>query len=408
MATTQTPLRQQYYAIKQEHPQDILLFRVGDFYETFEEDAHKVSELLDIALTKRANGAASHVALAGFPYHALDTYAPKLVAAGLRVAICDQVEDPKEAKGLVKREVTQLLTPGLIPPSSKSYENHFLAALFLQKKEVGLALLDFSTGEFFLHQADMEAIKTYLQTYKPAECLFSTLQRTKIESLGLVQCPTHAQADWIYTPSTTEERLLRHFGLQTMKAFGVDALPIAQVAACGILQYLADTQHTQAAHIVRLQPLEDRAYMWMDGFTIRNLELVQPLFAGAKTLFDTLNITKMPMGARCLRRWLLHPLKQRTPIEERQSIVGHFVQNPSIAYASAEQLGTIGDFSPTDRAIGHPQDYAQGTVKDSPELTCRSAGHGGAEWRRTARFAGDCTGDGHLYCPYGKNILHLT
>ena len=217
MAKTETPLMQQYYAIKQDHADDILLFRVGDFYETFAEDAHKVSEILNIALTRRANGAASSVALAGFPHHAFETYVPKLVATGLRVAVCEQLEDPKQAQGVVKRGVTQLITPGLIEPqllggAVSVNKHHLLAALYLHKQDMGLALLDFSTGEFFVHQGSIASVRTQLSSYQPAECLFSVLQQSKMKGLNLVTCPTHAQADWIYTLQSAEERLLKYFG----------------------------------------------------------------------------------------------------------------------------------------------------------------------------------------------------
>ena len=331
-----TPVMQQYYRIKATYKDAILLFRIGDFYETFESDAKQISQLLDITLTRRANGAASEVALAGFPHHAYDNYVPKLVQSGCRVAICEQMEDPKQAKGIVKREVIRLLTPGLSGASETRVQNHMLGSLYAGKKQLGLALLDMSTGEFFVHEGDLKATKTLLNAYAPAEILYCRLQKSVLQEMALLnpRTATHAQEDWVYSESSAQERLLRHFGTHTLKGFAIDTPAHSTIAAGAIMQYLDYTKHIHTQHIVKIQRIHSSRHMWMDDFTVRNLELTEPLRSRGTSLFDTLNDTQTAMGGRCLRRWVLHPLKDIGAITERQKVVDILLKQP-------ESLGTI-------------------------------------------------------------------
>ena len=323
-----TPLMKQYNSIKAKYPDAMLLFRVGDFYETFGEDAVKSSKILGITLTKRSNGS-SNDALAGFPHHALDTYLPKLVRAGQRVAICDQLEDPKQTKKIVKRGVTELVTPGVSYNDTvlDHKRNNFLASLHFTKTNVGVAFLDISTGEFLLSQGHHEYIGKLLQSFSPSEVLVQKQFHKKcLEEFGSKLFITTLE-DWVYTFEFSQDKLLTHFGTLSLKGFGVDTLEVGTVAAGAILHYLSETHHHHIKHIVNLQRIEETNYVWMDRFTIRNLELFHSASEGATTLADVIDYTITPMGARLLRRWMAFPLKNKTDIEERHVAVDFFVNN---------------------------------------------------------------------------------
>lgn len=323
-----TPLMKQYNSIKAKYPDAMLLFRVGDFYETFGEDAVKSSKILGITLTKRSNGS-SNDALAGFPHHALDTYLPKLVRAGQRVAICDQLEDPKQTKKIVKRGVTELVTPGVSYNDTvlDHKRNNFLASLHFTKTNVGVAFLDISTGEFLLSQGHHEYIGKLLQSFSPSEVLVQKQFHKKcLEEFGSKLFITTLE-DWVYTFEFSQDKLLTHFGTLSLKGFGVDTLEVGTVAAGAILHYLSETHHHHIKHIVNLQRIEETNYVWMDRFTIRNLELFHSASEGATTLADVIDYTTTPMGARLLKRWMAFPLKNKIDIEERHVAVDFFVNN---------------------------------------------------------------------------------
>ena len=323
-----TPLMKQYNSIKAKYPDAMLLFRVGDFYETFGEDAVKSSKILGITLTKRSNGS-SNDALAGFPHHALDTYLPKLVRAGQRVAICDQLEDPKQTKKIVKRGVTELVTPGVSYNDTvlDHKRNNFLASLHFTKTNVGVAFLDISTGEFLLSQGHHEYIGKLLQSFSPSEVLVQKQFHKKcLEEFGSKLFITTLE-DWVYTFEFSQDKLLTHFGTLSLKGFGVDTLEVGTVAAGAILHYLSETHHHHIKHIVNLQRIEETNYVWMDRFTIRNLELFHSASEGATTLADVIDYTITPMGARLLKRWMAFPLKNKIDIEERHVAVDFFVNN---------------------------------------------------------------------------------
>ncbi len=318
-----TPLMQQHGAIKQKYPDAILLFRVGDFYETFGEDAVKASAVLGITLTKRNNGAASSLELAGFPHHSLDTYLHKLVKAGYRVAICDQLEDPKLAKGIVKRGVTEMVTPGLATHDKllEHNSNNFLAGIHFGDKSNGISFLDISTGEFFIAEGDIEYIDKLLQTFQPAEVIFQKgKQNFFVESFGK-KFYTYALDPWIFESRYAEESILKQFGTHSLKGFGVEDMENGIVAAGAILHYLRDTAHPNAQHIASIHRVNREEYLWMDQFTIRNLELVHAVSEGGKTLLSTIDQTVSPMGARLLRRWILMPLIDPIKINERLDTV---------------------------------------------------------------------------------------
>ncbi|MEC8610921.1 MAG: DNA mismatch repair protein MutS [Bacteroidota bacterium] len=318
----------QYNSIKAKYPDAMLLFRVGDFYETFGEDAVKSSKILGITLTKRSNGS-SNDALAGFPHHALDTYLPKLVRAGQRVAICDQLEDPKQTKKIVKRGVTELVTPGVSYNDTvlDHKRNNFLASLHFTKTNVGVAFLDISTGEFLLSQGHHEYIGKLLQSFSPSEVLVQKQFHKKcLEEFGSKLFITTLE-DWVYTFEFSQDKLLTHFGTLSLKGFGVDTLEVGTVAAGAILHYLSETHHHHIKHIVNLQRIEETNYVWMDRFTIRNLELFHSASEGATTLADVIDYTITPMGARLLKRWMAFPLKNKIDIEERHVAVDFFVNN---------------------------------------------------------------------------------
>ena len=341
----ETPLMKQYLEFKAMHPDAILLFRVGDFYETFLQDAVMASEILGITLTKRANGAAQSVELAGFPHHALDTYLPKLVRAGKRVAICDQLEDPKLAKKLVKRGITELVTPGVAVNDNTldHKENNFLAAVHFEKKMAGVAFLDISTGEFLTAQGTCEYVDKLLNGIMPKEVLFERTKRAEFEENFGSRFFTYELEDWIFTSEAAHDRLLKHFETKNLKGFGVENLKLGIVASGAILHYLDMTQHTQISHITHLSRIEEDKYVWLDQFTIRNLELYGTMHEGGKTLVNIIDRTITPMGARLLKRWVAFPLKDVKPIEERLNIVDEFFRSPDLKETLDVNMSVIGD-----------------------------------------------------------------
>ena len=350
-AKKETPLMKQYNAIKTKHPGALLLFRVGDFYETFGEDAIKTSKILDIVLTKRANGAASHIELAGFPHHALDTYLPKLVRAGERVAICDQLEDPKSVKGIVKRGVTELVTPGLsfndhvLDKSS----NNYLASVYLNGSDSGLAFLDLSTGEFFTSTGDIDYLDNLLQNFNPSEVIYSKSQRADFERPFKNKYNTYTLEDWVYFYDYGYEKLTAHFKTATLKGFGIDKLQSGIIASGAILYYLEETEHRDTGHITSISRIEEEKFVWLDKFTIRNLELVFPQQEGGIPLINILDHTVTPMGARLLKKWIIMPLKNKGPIEKRLTSVEALFDREELREEIIELLQPIGDL---ERLIG--------------------------------------------------------
>ncbi len=341
----ETPLMRQYYGIKAKHPDALLLFRVGDFYETFGEDAIKTAEILGIVLTRRANGAASYVELAGFPHHALDTYLPKLVRAGHRVAICDQLEDPKQAKKIVKRGVTELVTPG-IAFSDKVLdhkENNFLAALHFAENISGIALLDVSTGEFLTDQGTDEYIDKLLQSFRPSEVVVQKKHLKQVQHHFPGKYHISFLDDWVYTRDFADEILLKQFNTVSLKGFGVEALNEGIIAAGAVMQYLNETRHDRLSHINKISRIDERHYVWLDKFTIRNLEILDSVNEGATTLKDVLDHTISPMGSRLLKRWIILPLKDKPLINERHDVVSWFIEHEEESEIMASQLRQIGD-----------------------------------------------------------------
>ncbi len=341
----ETPMMKQFNEIKLQHPDAVLLFRCGDFYETFSDDAIKASEILGITLTRRANGKASSVELAGFPHHALDTYLPKLVRAGCRVAICDQLEDPKQAKTIVKRGVTEVVTPGVSYSDTTLHhkENTFLASVFFTKNSTGVAFLDISTGEFLVGQGTNEYVDKLLNSFSPKEVLFDrTMKKEFIAAFG-DKFFTYALEDWVFTPDTANERLLKHFETKSLKGFGVQDLSNGVVAAGSILHYLDLTYHQEIAHITQLIRIEEERFVWLDKFTVRNLELYGSIHEGGKTLIDVIDKTISPMGGRLMKRWVAFPLKDVKPIEERHSVVEYYFKNPELKLTLIQNITLIGD-----------------------------------------------------------------
>lgn len=341
----ETPLMKQYTEMKQKHPDAILLFRVGDFYETFSDDAIAASEILGITLTRRANGAAQYVELAGFPHHALDTYLPKLVRAGKRVAICEQLEDPKLTKKLVKRGITELVTPGVSINDNilDHRENNFLAAVNFEKQTCGVAFLDISTGEFLTAQGNADYIDKLLANFAPKEMLVERGNRQRIEQSFTAKYLTFELDDWIFTREAAMDRLLKQFETSSLKGFGIHSMPAAVIAAGAILHYLDITRHTQISHINRLSRIEEERYVRLDKFTVRNLELIDPIGEDGKSLLTVLDRTVSPMGARLLRRWILFPLKDPEAINQRLDVVEHFMRAPDTRDEIREHLERIGD-----------------------------------------------------------------
>jgi len=340
-----TPLMRQYNAIKSKYPDALLLFRVGDFYETFGEDAIRASKILGIVLTRRANGAATYVELAGFPHHALDTYLPKLVKSGLRVAICDQLEDPKLTKTIVKRGVTELVTPGVSYNDKilEQRENNFLASIHLDPKISGISFLDVSTGEFYLSQGSTEYIDKLIQTFHPSEVIIQKSKRQKFCELFGNKFYINTFEDWVFTADFATELLLKHFQTTSLKGFGVENMEQAVIAAGAALHYLAETQHDRTAHITKISRIEEDHYVWLDRFTIRNLELLHSPYEGAATLLSTLDHTASPMGSRLLKRWIILPLKDRLPIEERLDMVSYFLDHPETRELIRQNIQRTGD-----------------------------------------------------------------
>ncbi len=341
----ETPLMKQYNAIKAKYPDALLLFRVGDFYETFGEDAIKASAILGIVLTRRANGSASYVELAGFPHHSLDTYLPKLVRAGHRVAICDQLEDPKLTKTIVKRGVTELVTPGVSYNDKvlENKQNNFLASIHLQPKSSGVAFLDISTGEFFIAEGNNDYIDKLLQTFRPSEVIIQKSLRREFSALFGDKFYINTFEDWVFTNDFGNDLLLRHFGTKSLKGFGLDDMQSGIIAAGAALHYLAETQHDKVGHICRLSRVEEDHYVWLDKFTVRNLEILNSPNDEATTLLKVLDQTVSPMGSRLMRRWLVLPLKDKQPVVERHDVVEYFLNNQSIADSIVAQIKAMGD-----------------------------------------------------------------
>jgi len=335
----------QYNAIKAKYPGALLLFRVGDFYETFGEDAIKASKILDIVLTKRGNGSVSETALAGFPHHALDTYLPKLVRAGHRVAICDQLEDPRFVKGIVKRGVTELVTPGVSFNDNvlEKKQNNFLASVQVAKNGWGVSFLDISTGEFYAAQGNEGYVLKLIQNFTPAEIIFTKGQREKLDGLFAEEYATFALDDWVYSFDFAQEKLLNQFNTSTLKGFGIDGMTEAIVAAGAILHYLEATEHNDTHHIASIARLDEDQYVWLDKFTIRNLEIVHSHNEGGVPLIQILDQTITPMGSRNLRKWMVLPLKERARIEERLQAVNHFFDHQDLTEKIAEQFRQIAD-----------------------------------------------------------------
>ncbi len=336
---------QQYNSIKAKYPDALLLFRVGDFYETFGNDAVKASKILGIVQTKRGNGSEAETALAGFPHHSLNTYLPKLVRAGLRVAICDQLEDPKMAKKIVKRGVTEVVTPGVALNDDvlEAKANNFLASVFFDKKKIGIAFVDVSTGEFLVSEGNKEYIDKLLQNFKPSEVLFAYHQKKWFEETFGTDFYTFKQDEWVYQEDYTNELLQKHFQTLNMKGFGVADLKTALIAAGAILHYLSDVKQNELKHINKISRIEEDAYVWMDKFTIRNLELYGSPNPQAITLLDVIDKTVTAMGGRTLKRWLALPLKDKNLIEERLNIVSRLIQNQELIEDISAQLKQIGD-----------------------------------------------------------------
>ena len=337
----ETPLMKQYFDIKAKHPDAILLFRVGDFYEMYGEDAVIGAEILGIVQTKRANGVGQHVEMAGFPHHALDSYLPKLVRAGKRVAICDQLEDPKLTKKLVKRGITELVTPGVSINDNilNHKENNFLASIHFAKEVCGISFLDISTGEFMTAEGSIDYIDKLLNNFSPKEVLIERGNKKRFEEAFFI----FELDDWIFTTSAAEDRLLKHFETKNLKGFGVQHLKLGIIASGAILYYLDQTQHTHISHITALSRIEEDRYVRLDKFTVRSLELVGTMNDEGTSLLDVIDKTISPMGSRMLRRWILFPLKDVKPIQERQEVVDYFFREPETKELLDTQLEQIGD-----------------------------------------------------------------
>lgn len=341
----ETPLMKQYNAIKAKHPGALLLFRVGDFYETFGEDAIRASKILDIVLTKRGNGAATFIELAGFPHHSLDTYLPKLVRAGNRVAICDQLEDPKSVKGIVKRGVTELVTPGLSFNDQvlDTKKNNYLASIYFGKDKHGIAFLDLSTGEFMCAEGSASYLEKLIQSFAPAEVIFSKAAKKPAAEMLRNDFITFHCEDWVYQYDFTYEKLKTHFSTANLKGFGIEELESGIVAAGAILYYLEETEHKEIQHISSISRIAEEKYVWLDKFTIRNLELVFPQHEGGIPLINILDQTVTPMGSRMMKKWMVLPLKEKSTIEERLNVVDFFYQNEALIDEIVDPLKHIGD-----------------------------------------------------------------
>lgn len=341
----ETPMMKQFFDIKRKYPDAVLLFRCGDFYETYSSDAVECAGILGITLTRRANGSAKTVEMAGFPHHALDTYLPKLVRAGKRVAICDQLEDPKLTKKIVKRGVTELVTPGVSYSDTTltQKENTFLASVYLNKNQAGVSFLDISTGEFLIAEGTVDYVDKLLSSFSPKEVIYDRSKRSEFEANFGTKYFTFALEDWGFSPETAYERLLKHFQTKNLKGFGVENLKNGIVAAGAILHYLDMTHHLQTEHITHLTRIEEERFVWLDRFTVRNLELYGTINEGGRTLVDVIDRTISPMGGRMLKRWVAFPLKDVKPIEERLSVVEYFFRDTELKHMLEQQIALIGD-----------------------------------------------------------------
>jgi len=336
---------QQYFQVKSKYPDAILLFRVGDFYETFAEDAVKTSSILGIVLTSRNNGG-NDIALAGFPYHSLDIYLPRIVKAGYRVAICEQLEKPSKDKKIVKRGVTEMVTPGLAIDDKllDHRKNNFLAALhFTSREHFGLAFLDVSTGEFLVSEGDQEAIEKLMQSFQPSEVIFSSANKKSFERIFGSEFFTFNLPEWVFTLDYCREKLIEHFEVTSLKGFSIEELEAGQIAAGACLQYLNDTQHDKLKHIRTISRIHPDQYLWMDRFTIRNLELITPAFPTGKALIDVIDTTNSPMGSRLMRKWLLLPLKSLPQVNARHEMVAHFIKKEDLRVDLISEIKLIGD-----------------------------------------------------------------
>lgn len=336
---------QQHNAIKSKYPDAVLLFRVGDFYETFGQDAIVASAVLGITLTKRNNGAASSSELAGFPHHALETYLHKLVKAGYRVAVCDQLEDPKTAKGIVKRGVTELVTPGTATNDKllDNNTNNFLAAIYLQDEMHGIAFLDISTGEFFCTEGNTEYIDKLLQSFRPSEVIYQKHKQSFFQEQFGARYYTYRLDEWIFSEQYAQETLMQHFQTVSLKGFGITDIPKAIVAAGAIIHYLKDTEHQQLAHITSIQRITRDDFLWMDRFTIQNLELLDSNRDQSHSLLKVMDSTVSPMGARLLKRWILFPLQDIQQINERLDATEYLIKEPDLKAFLVQQIRQIGD-----------------------------------------------------------------
>ena len=340
-----TPMMKQFLDLKAKHPDAVMLFRCGDFYETYSTDAIIAAEILGITLTKRANGKGKTIEMAGFPHHALDTYLPKLIRAGKRVAICDQLEDPKTTKKLVKRGITELVTPGVsINDNVLNYkENNFLAAVHFGKSACGIAFLDISTGEFLTAEGPFDYVDKLLNNFAPKEVLFERGKRGMFEGNFGSKFFTFELDDWVFTESSSREKLLKHFETKNLKGFGVEHLKNGIVASGAILQYLDMTEHTQVGHITSLARIEEDKYVRLDKFTVRSLELIGSMNDGGSSLLNVIDKTISPMGARLLKRWMVFPLKDEKPINDRLNVVEYFFRKPDFRELIEDELHRIGD-----------------------------------------------------------------
>jgi len=350
----ETPLMQQYNQIKGKYPGALLLFRVGDFYETFGEDAVKAAGILGIVLTRRANGAATHIELAGFPHHSLETYLPKLVRAGQRVAICDQLEDPKATKTIVRRGVTELVTPGVAVSDNILHQksNNYLASLYFEKNSIGIALIDISTGEFHTAQGNGAYIDKLLQSFNPSEVIFPKTRYHEFKELYGDRFYTYMLDEWPYSGDYAQETLLKHFGVKSMKGFGIDRLSLGIIAAGVALHYLNETEHRNLQHISAISRVEEDRHLWLDRYSVRNLELVGSSNENAHTLVEVLDQTCSPMGARLLRRWIVMPLKEIKPINDRLGVVEYLVAQDELRDDLQQHIRQIGDLERLISKIG--------------------------------------------------------
>ncbi len=344
-AVVETPLMKQYYAIKAKYPDALLLFRVGDFYETFGEDAIKASAVLGIVLTRRANGSATYIELAGFPHHSLDTYLPKLVRAGMRVAICDQLEDPKLTKKIVKRGVTELVSPGVAYNDKilDHKKNNFLASIYSDGKIYGVAFIDISTGEFLIAEGTLVYIEKLLQNFNPCEIIFSKSKKKEFTELFSQRFYNFSVDEWVFQEDYAREILLKHFGTASLKGFGIENMLAATIAAGAALHYVSDTRQEQLKHISGISRIEEDKYVWLDKFTIRNLEIISPSNEKGVALVDVIDQTITPMGGRLLKRWLLLPLKDVVAIEERQEAVQYILHHTEFSALLTSHLKQTGD-----------------------------------------------------------------